>query len=214
MSSPEFCPVPPPGDAEIVRLLLCGEPAGLRLLLEGHGPRVRGCLRRSLTQLSESDMDDVMNKAAYRAWRGVTTYSPQRGSLRAWFFVIARNAALETLRERQRRPLETRGSDIEQVAMPADAPEAPAPAAAFLETLHRCIEALPPKQRQIIRADLQSGDIADAGELAANLDTTRNSIYVLRSLARKTLRRALTENGCVPGDDSEPIAVKRNGRRP
>lgn len=214
MSSPDPCPASSPDDAEIVRLIQSGKSSGLRLLLEVHGPRIRGCLRKTLGLSSESDMDDVMNKAAYRAWRGVTTYAPAKGSLRAWFYVIARNAALETLRQQQRRPMETQGDAIERVAeLPAPSQaEGPgdgeAPASAFLETLHRCIAALPPKQRHIIQADLQNGDIADAGELATSLETTKNSIYVLRSVARKTLRRALTENGYTPGTDRNQLQWK------
>ena len=74
--------------------------------------------------------------------------------------------------------------------------------ARFLKRLRSCIEKLPPKQRSIIRADLQSGDVADAGDLADSLKTSKNSIYASRSIARKSLKRCLVKSG-ESGDQEE-----------
>ena len=76
----------------------------------------------------------------------------------------------------------------------------------FLQTLRDCIAQLPRMQRKVIEADLRSGSVADAGELAETLGTTKNSVYVTRSGARKALRRALTERGYEPGKGrSQPL---------
>ena len=82
--------------------------------------------------------------------------------------------------------------------------------ASFLESLRTCISRLPPKQRTIIEADLRSGDVAEAGQLAQDLSTTKNSIYASRSIARKTLRKALGELGYfVEGSDHRRIVGDR-----
>ncbi len=58
----------------------------------------------------------------------------------------------------------------------------------------------PGLQRQIILADLQSNNVAEAGELARMFKTSKNSIYVSRSNARKSLKRAMQSLGFFGGD--------------
>ena len=203
-------PAPTDGDAEIVRLVSERNAGGLRLLLAAHGSCARGHLRRSLgSTMSEQDLDDALGRASFQVWRRIESFDANKGSLRAWFLRIARNAGVEVLRERQRLPWEIAGDGVDHLPAPtADRDEdpavlTPAPARAFLETLRQCIDALPRMQRQIIQADLRSGDVADAGELAKTLHTTRNTVYVTRSNARKALRKALSERGFVPGQGTQ-----------
>jgi RNA polymerase sigma factor (sigma-70 family) len=194
-------------DAEIVRLLRARETAGLRRLLAVHGPGVRTCVRKMLGDLSDSEMDDVVNKAAFDAWRFADSYDPLKGTLRAWFLVIARNAGRGLLRAQARRGFEVRGERFDEVAAaPADDELPSTPPEAFVRAVHGCIAELPKLQRSIIEADLRSGDVANADELARTLQTTKNSIYVSRSIARRTLRRKLLAQGYVPGDGrSQPL---------
>jgi RNA polymerase sigma factor (sigma-70 family) len=203
-------PAPVDGDAEIVRLMNEREATGLRMLLTVHGARARAGLKRRFGgTLSEGEIDEALNTATFRAWRGVHTYDPGKGSLRAWFFVIASNASREIVRARRRHEWQLRGEDVEQIADRPDPAElTPMPPPAFLETLRRCIDALPRLQRSIIEADLQNGDTADAAELAKLLDTTKNSIYVSRSLARKALRRALGDLGCFADPNTNKLQWK------
>lgn len=198
-------PAPSEGDAEIVRLIRDRQPAGLHQLLAVYGPQVRGGLKRSFgDSLSAHEIEAAMNHAAYRAWRSADSFAADRGSLRAWFFVIARNATLEILRDQRRRRWETRGDDVDLIATTGaggtEDESAESPPKRFLEVLRQCIRKLPRMQRRIIEADLLTGDVADAGELAKELRTTKNSIYVSRSMARKTLKTSLLEHGYAPGE--------------
>ncbi len=191
-------PDPTDGDAVTVRLLLTQDTAGLRRLLADHGTCTRGVLRKCFGDaLDDVELEDVLTRAAYYAWRAADTFDPAKGTLRAWFFVIARNAGHELLREQQRPGWMTPGVELDRVAATAATPATTTP---FLDTLRRCIAALPWLQRRIIEADLRSGDLADADELARKLRTTKNSIYVSRSNARKALKRALIEKGYQPGE--------------
>lgn len=181
---------------------------GLRLLLHSHGARIRGMLRRIFgASLTDIEIDDALSRATFRAWQRIDSFDADRGALRAWYLTIARNAALEILRERRGLGWQNAGGDVDLLPAPtavatSDDPAmlTPAPSRAFLDVLQQCIDALPRLQRQVIRADLQSGDIADAGELAAALQTTKNSIYVTRSNARKALRKALLARGIDPAE--------------
>ena len=199
---PSNTPLAIGSDATIIRLCRERDTRGLRMLLTCHGATVRRALESSLrSMLASNEIDEAMNTAAFNAWRSLSTYDANKGSLRAWFFAIARNAAREIMRGRQRRGFEPRSDDLERIAAtnsPASTPDTASDAAAaspFVQALHECIDALPRMQRSIIRADLASGDVADAGELAKALGTSKNSVYVSRSNARRTLRRALRERG-------------------
>lgn len=202
-------PAPDDGDRQTVQLLLARDARGLTRLLEHHGARVRAALRASFGgSLSDSDVDDALSTASYRAWRKVATFDPARGTLRAWFYVVCRNAALELLRARRRAGLELRGDELEQVADPASSADhaelVPEPPRAFTEALRACVADLPRLQRLVVEADLQSDFVVDADELARRLGTTRNSVYVSRSNARKALKQALLARG-FPLPDGEEL---------
>lgn len=203
MPTSDPTPAPDVGDAEIVRLLQQQDGRGLQLLLEKHGGRARAGLRKTFgAALNDNEIDDAMSRASFRAWRSAAAYDPLRGTLRAWFFVQLRSAGLELLRDRRRRREQLR-PDLEQVVGGPDAAMADVAAGsspgAYLAAVHACIAELPRKQRAVVEADLRAGEIADAAQLAQSLRTTRNSVYVLRSTARKALKKLLTERGCAPG---------------
>lgn len=201
MTAPSYSTAPDPGDEEIVRLVRERDGEGLHSLLQRHGSRVRGALRMTFgTTLSDSDMDDVLSTATFRAWQRIDQFDAARGSLRAWFYVVCRNVGHELLRARRRRGLELGGDSIEGAE--ARQPNPPSPTR-FQEALQRSIAALPRLQRAIIEADLRSGDVADADELARTLNTTKNAVYVSRSNARKALKQALLAQGIHLDRDEE-----------
>ncbi|MFK7742212.1 MAG: RNA polymerase sigma factor [Planctomycetota bacterium] len=253
---------PEPTDDEIIRSLPDRQGSGLRLLMLHHGASVQEALRKAMgSKLGDSDIDEAMSAAAFHAWRKADSYDPERGTLRAWFYVIARNAARDILREQESRSwqqgrasmdelsakepvtleqnrAEPQNAAEQQVAVGGSGPgssssgpsssgssssgsggpgSAPAgadtgkvgagtklvadgkpgrtPAATFARVLRDCIAELPKLQRRIIEADLRSGDVANAHDLAEEYSTTPNSVYVSRSHARKNLRRALQDRG-------------------
>ena len=73
----------------------------------------------------------------------------------------------------------------------------------YAESLRESIQSLSPLQREVIQADLRSGDVADTQELARVLKTTTNTIYVTRVHARKKLRIAMRERGYFGGTENE-----------
>jgi len=190
---------PPVDDRTIARQLCERDATGLRCLLAEHGGTVRRALQKTFgTMLTQIEIDEALSTASFSAWRAADTFDPDKGSLRAWFFTIARNAGNEILRARQRRSAEVPDQDIEQLAAPSKAAPTEGEPSPFLGALRECIDALPRVQRRVIEADLRCGGVADAGELAAELGTSKNSIYVSRNTARKTLRRVLAERGFDP----------------
>jgi RNA polymerase sigma factor (sigma-70 family) len=190
-------------DRETARLLLRQDPEGLRRLLADHAGRVRFTLRREFFKvLDEQQIDDALSQASQRAWRAGHRFDPTRGTLRAWFYVIARNCALRQVENRKRDKVVQFVDDVDWVQLQqhtatatADPPDIPKQRDPFIEDFYRCVDSLPPQQRAVVMADLQAGGTAPAQELAADLNTTTNSIYVSRTNARKTLRATLLAKG-------------------
>ena len=209
MTASATSPVPDPDD-EIIRLMRDRQNIGLRTLLERYGSVTRRALRKALgNALDNAEIDEAMSTASYNAWRAIDTYERGKGTLRAWFFVIARNAGRAILRTRQGRRWEPRSdaivsahADTQRASF--DEPEPNPRQSTFLKALHTSIARLPRLQRQIIEADLRSGDVADAEQLASELRTSKNSIYVSRNNARKKLRKLLGEMNDHLGEGQQP----------
>jgi RNA polymerase sigma-70 factor, ECF subfamily len=82
-------------------------------LYERTFPRVYAYVASLLRDRSAAE--DVTAQAYERAYRKMGTYRARRGSVEAWLFGIARNAALDELRRRGRRAgLETDPEDTSQ----------------------------------------------------------------------------------------------------
>jgi RNA polymerase sigma factor (sigma-70 family) len=204
---------PPDRDSETARLLVRGDQEGLRRLLVDHGGKVKALLRKEFSKVLDlQEIDDVASQASVRAWRSAGTFDLRRGSIGAWFFAIARNCALRYLETKRRTAPFALVENLDSTAAAAQASltgaAAPAgelgelgeasdlrAASGFLKDVRACIDALPPQQRDVMLADLRAGGTANAAELAAQLHTTKNSVYVSRTNGRKALRAAMQKRG-------------------
>jgi RNA polymerase sigma factor (sigma-70 family) len=177
-------------------------------MLTDHGNGVRWTLRKEFSKvLDELQIDDAINQATLRVWRSAHRFDPSRGTLRAWFYAVARNCAKRVL-ERRRRDEVRYVDDLDSAAERIVGEEYTAPQQLrFAHDLRRCIDRLPPQQRAVILADLAAGGTATTEDLASELRTTRNSIYVSRTNARKSLRVALIALGHRFGEDPPATAA-------
>jgi RNA polymerase sigma-70 factor, ECF subfamily len=77
--------------------------AAVRADLDAHGAELFHVIRRSLDddELAREVLQDVF----VRAWRAHDRYDPTQASRRTWLFAIARNAVVDAVRSRQRRPI-------------------------------------------------------------------------------------------------------------
>lgn len=169
---------------------------GIQRLLEDYGGIVRERLRKRFHRvLDDSELDEALSLGAIKVWRAATNYDGTKGSLRAWFSTIAHNCALRLLANRKRSPV-TSVTDLDRIA---PAPSEPTAATLqrqrlLLDTAH-CLRRLPKLQRAILEADLEAGGRAPAAELAQQLRTSPNSIYVSRLKGLRGLRAMLAALG-------------------
>lgn len=205
--SPFILPTPgpvPDRDRETARLLMAGDPEGVRRLLVDYGGKVLGLLRKEFANvLDMHEVEDAASQASLRAWRSGNRYDAARGTLGSWLYVIARNCARRMLDAKRRRASVAYVDDVDSAAAAStavapyfDAPLAdPALSDPFLLDVRACIQELAPQQRAVLLADLAAGGTAPTEMLAEQLQTSRNSIYVSRNNGRKALRVAMLKRG-------------------
>jgi RNA polymerase sigma-70 factor (ECF subfamily) len=109
-----------------------------------------------------SAAEDVTAQAFERAYRRRASFNPKRGSHRAWLFGIARNAALDELRRRQRQA-ELADEPIDVAA--GEALDQAAEASLRRATVRSAIAGLSARERELIALKYFAG--LDNGEIAA-----------------------------------------------
>ena len=131
-----------------------------------------------------SAAEDVTALAFERAFRRRRTFNPRRGSERGWLFGIARNAALDELRRRER--LQALAADPEDldVQPPEDAAERTVRRAALRDAL----AALEPRERELVDLKFHAG--LSHGEIAGVLGVSESNAGTMLHRTITKLRKA------------------------
>src|SRR5579862_3341704 len=93
------------GGADTAEMLAAHDAAALSQYVMTHvWPDARRFLKRTFSRsLNEEDIEDALSVAVARLWRFRASYDPHRAPLGDYFYVIARNAALNILKEKARQ---------------------------------------------------------------------------------------------------------------
>ncbi|MGA8036225.1 MAG: sigma-70 family RNA polymerase sigma factor [Candidatus Acidiferrales bacterium] len=146
---------------------------------------------------NRDDAEDVVQEAMLRAFRFFGTF--QGGDPRAWLLQIVRNSSYSWLQKN--RPADLAEEFDEQVhlgAAPNANPESLAIAASDRERLHRALERLPPRQREVIV--LRELEGCSYKEIAAITEIPIGTVMSSLSRARNELQAALA------GDSAKEVA--------
>ena len=141
---------------------------GFAELYERTFPRVYAYVASLLRDRSAAE--DVTAQAYERAYRKRRSYRAARGSMEAWLFGIARNAALDELRKRKRRA--ALAADPEDTGSPS--PEDQAELSLRRETVRAALAALDGQERDLIALKF-AGGLANA-EIARVLGTSESNV--------------------------------------
>ena len=171
-------------DVEIAELLCADPERGFALLLRQHGGRIRGYLQRRFPSFDAVDVHDVITDALLAL---ESSFDASRGSLAAWFLLLAHQRAVQLLRSRK-RSIATAG-DGHALEQPATGPDGLAGliTAERITELRQVVASLPALERAVVEADLEQGETVAAQRLAQRLGTTTGSVYAARKRARKRL---------------------------
>jgi RNA polymerase sigma-70 factor (ECF subfamily) len=183
-------PVPTVGstDAELVDRVLAGDHAAFTLVVRRHDDRLRG-LAYKLLGGDRQRMDDVLQDAYIRAFRGLGTFR-RDAHLGSWLYRIVYNACIDELRRANRRPAPV---DVTDTAWDRpDAGPGPERTVSAADAALRALAALPDDQR--ITVVMVDGEGLDNRTVAKLLDVAPGTVASRLSRARATMRQHLGED--------------------
>lgn len=176
----------------------------LEQILRFFGDKVHLALaRRFDSVLSEADLEDAMAVALFRLWATRQRYDPERASLRAWFYLLARNAAIEIIRRRSRQPEVSLDESLrsslawqyphyseDEIEMPRPEREA------MKHDVEEALKKLPERERWVLLKYLEhDGRSGWTATVTEKIGVTANYARVLRLRALNHLRQQMLAKG-------------------
>jgi RNA polymerase sigma-70 factor, ECF subfamily len=136
-----------------IHLIAQGDSGALRFLYERYATGVLALLSRMLGSAAEAE--EQLQEVFVVLWREAARFDPERGSLRAWLYTMARRRALDLIRARQSRPQPGSDEDVSQSPTRAnekteETPEKNVSAKQRANAVSEAISQLPPKQREVL----------------------------------------------------------------
>jgi RNA polymerase sigma-70 factor (ECF subfamily) len=175
-------------DPAIVRAVVraqSGDMDAIHFLYLRYKNNVYGYVRSMLRD--DHEAEDVTQQVFVKLMRVIGKYQPREVPFTSWILRVARNVAVDHLR--QRRPVPT--EEVFESSRPADDSR--------YERrwgLEQALEALPEDQRDVVMLRHLVG--LSPGEIAEKLGRSEASIHGLHHRARQALRRELTNVECAP----------------
>ncbi len=181
-------PSPDPDDELLMRMRHGDEQAFVALYRRRQGAIYRFAMHMSGSASTAEDIAQEVFLALIREDRG---FDPERGSLSAYLFGIARKLVLRQLeRGRSDMPLDAGGDDIPRIELAAaDNPLVDLTRKETLDALRKAVLALPRRYREVVvLCDLEELDYADAAvALGCPIGTVRSRLHRARSLLLEKL---------------------------
>lgn len=175
------------------RLRTSPEQADWNLLVELYTPLIRGWLRRY--SASNQDADDVVQEVLSVVVRKLPFFERERtGSFRSWLRTISVNCLRDSWKAKKFRPSAAGGSDfqnvLEQMADPASELAQRWNDEHDRHVLQSLLEQIRPKLKDEIWLAFKrlTIDGASAAEVAGELGTTTNAVYIAKSRVMSQLR--------------------------
>jgi RNA polymerase sigma-70 factor, ECF subfamily len=177
--------------SDLTERLLRGDPQVLAEVLRLLGPRTERIIRGRLGgALADADYDDVLSIALFHLWQRRQRFDPSQARLDTWFYVLARNAALDIVRRRKRLREDALGEDAD--TMPARENAVTETGASRLQSdLLRALEWVSETDRRILLSGLTEN------ELSEELGLKPGTIRVRRLRTKEKLRVTLRDMGHV-----------------
>ncbi len=153
----------------------------LKDLYSATSAKLLGVCLRILTNREESE--DVLQEVYIAVWRRADAFDPSRASTLAWLSAIARNRAIDRLRARRPRGIETLAEDAGLID-PAPSAEAELERSGEYRRLHDCLEGLKPDQAGAIRTAFLDGVTYETLATRAGVPLGTMKSWVRRGLLR------------------------------
>ena len=195
-------------DAELVASLVAGDEEALGALYDRHADAIFRAAFRLLGDRGQAE--DVLQETILALWNRAETYDASVASLAAWLLTIARNRAVDRLRARARRPVNTllsaaagaaaddtaidrlvAGGELVGVAAPRPDPAAAAEASWLAGAVREALAAIPGPEREALELAYYH-DLSQT-EIAARLGWPLGTVKTRTRRALARLRVVLAE---------------------
>ena len=157
---PERSESPPAAetDADLLVRVADRDRAAFELL---YGRYVRSILGLALRRLRDRHRaEDAVQETFAAVWRSAASYRPERGPAAPWLYAVARNAIVD----RQRARVEP-ASEVPEMVSAEPGPSDRAEASFVSGRIHRALEELPEKEREVVElaywSEMSQSEVAD-----------------------------------------------------
>src|SRR4051812_36676680 len=174
-------------DAELIQRTSAGDREAYEQLYRRYARSVFGLALRRLGDRGRAE--DAVQETFASVWRSASTYKPERGPGAPWLYGVARNAIVDRSRVRYEPPAEA-----PDTASLEPSPEDRAEQAWTRWRIHRALEQLPEREREVLAlaywSDLSQSEVAQFLGIPLGTVKTRT-------------RAALAKLSEILGDDVE-----------
>jgi RNA polymerase sigma-70 factor (ECF subfamily) len=173
--------------AQAIARAKAGDQEAVRFLYMRYADNVYGYVRSIVKDHYEAE--DVTQHVFAKLMTALPMYEARDVPFAAWILRVARNVAVDHMRQRRAVPCEEvrelddrrdEGTDAQQTSL----------------ALREALEALPEDQREVVVLRHVVG--LTPGEIAGRLDKTEPSVHGLHHRGRGALRTTLAERDCAP----------------
>lgn len=141
-------------DLDLVRRCQRGDPQALaQFAAQVQGP-LFGYLCRMVGDRGRAE--DALQDTLLRALRALPGWRPE-GSFEGWLFTIARNCAMDILRERPMASLDSEDRPGDAIPGENEPPEERVDRAILTERMREALAGLPPEQREVVSLRIYGG---------------------------------------------------------
>jgi RNA polymerase sigma-70 factor, ECF subfamily len=175
-------------DVALLERMTARDQRALAELYDRHSRLLFGLILRILR--SRADAEEVLQEVFVQAWNRTDTYNASLGSPAGWLIGIARNRAIDRLRNNA-----VRSRTAEQAPPPpaVETPEARAASSERERDVAQALASLPPEQRELIEQayfeGLTQSELAERFKLPLGTVKTRvrTGLATLRGLLQRSL---------------------------
>ena len=162
LPTPSAAPVMPTeetSDEELLTRVGEQDRAAFELLYERYVRSVFGLALRRLRDRGHAE--DAVQEVFTAVWRSAASYRPERGPAGGWLYTVARNAIVDRLRRRG----PATDSELPELASLEGGPEQRAEDSYTAWQVHRALEELQPKEREVIElaywSEMSQSEVAE-----------------------------------------------------
>lgn len=139
---------------------------------------------------NRAEAEDLLQEVFLKAWEGLPSFQPERGSFRAWLYRIASNTVNDYFRRIYRKPTPVELKDYEEIAG-GESVEEEVAVMSEVEGIKTALQALRPVYREVL--ELRFIQDLTVAETASVLGRSNLAVRLVQSRALKKLRRFLQE---------------------